>query len=193
MLRPKNCQQNSTSRPSLYTFMAGRILLIECTNPLNKALHPPFLEKSHQGRSQCLASIWGHLRHSSLWSSTLLNVAACHLLELEISCDIRRYEDVCQLAAGHKELWYKVDVPVVNASVFLPGFLPLVVVAIFLEQLKEVRQCSQARGGLLTASMLTEAASLVLVSLFSRGRYLEYTLRSGHFGQCARPSCLWHS
>jgi hypothetical protein len=98
-----------------------------------------------------------------------LNVAACHLLELEISCNIRRYEDVCQLTAGYKELWYKVDVPVVNASVFLPWFLPLVVVAIFLEQLKEIREYSQARGGLLTASMLTEAASLVLVSLFSRG------------------------
>src|SRR6266487_5369649 len=100
MLRPKSRQQNSTNGLPLYTFMIGRVLLIECTDPLNKALHPPFLEKSHQGRSQCLASVGGHLRNSSLWSSTLLNVASCHLLKLEISRNIGRYEDVCQLAAG---------------------------------------------------------------------------------------------
>jgi hypothetical protein len=52
----------------------------------------------------------------------LLYVASGNLLELEVLCDVGRDEDVGELAVGHEELWYEVDVPVVHASVLLPWF-----------------------------------------------------------------------
>ena len=86
------------------------------------------------------------------------------MLKFEVSCDIGGYEDIRQLAAGHEELWYEVDVPVVDAAILLPRFLPLVIVAVLLEELLNVREGLQTRWVILTVSILTEAASLLLVS-----------------------------
>jgi hypothetical protein len=71
-----------------------------------------------------------------------LDIASCHLPELEVSCNVGGNEDIRQFARGHQELGYEVNVPVVDAAVLLPWFLPLVVVAILLEELIEVRRDS---------------------------------------------------
>lgn len=87
------------------------------------------------------------------------------MLEFEISCDVGGNEDIGQLSTGHEELWDEVNVPVVDASVLLPWFLPFVIVSVLLEELIGVSEYPQIRRSLLTASMLIDAASLVLVSL----------------------------
>lgn len=74
-----------------------------------------------------------------------MHIASCHLSELKISGNVGGDEDIGQLSAGHKELGYEVDVPVVDAAVLLPWFLPFVIVAVFLEELADVRICSQIR------------------------------------------------
>jgi len=68
-----------------------------------------------------------------------LHIAACHLLEFEISGYVGRDEDVGQLSAGHEELGYEIDIPVVYAAILLPWLLALVIVAILLEELRDVR------------------------------------------------------
>jgi hypothetical protein len=65
----------------------------------------------------------------------LLDKAAGNLLELEISGDIGRDQNVGEFAIGHEEFGDEIDVPVVDAAVLLPRFLSFVVGAIFLEQL----------------------------------------------------------
>jgi hypothetical protein len=94
-----------------------------------------------------------------------LDIASCHLPKLEVSCNVGGNEDIREFAGRHQELGYEVDVPVVNAPILLPWFLPLVVVAVLFEELADVRSDSQMAQGVLTASILTEAASLLLVSL----------------------------
>jgi hypothetical protein len=92
-----------------------------------------------------------------------LYITSCHLPELQISCNIGGNENVRQFARGHQELGHKVDIPVVHAAVLLPWFLTLVIVAVLLEELREVKKKSQKVERVLTASILTEAASLFLV------------------------------
>jgi hypothetical protein len=96
-----------------------------------------------------------------------LNIAACHLPKLEVSCDIGRDEDVGQLSTGHKELRYEIDIPVVDASILLPWLFVLVVLSVLLEELADIRKSLQGIEIRLTVSMLTEAASLLLVSLYA--------------------------
>jgi hypothetical protein len=57
------------------------------------------------------------------------------LLELKVSCNIGRDENVGQLAGGHKELGDEIDVPVVEAAILLPGLLTLTEVSVLLEEL----------------------------------------------------------
>ena len=146
--------------------MACRITLVECANPLNERLHSPLLKDDHQGRCEGLSCIRWHLGDCCFWSCSLLNVAACNLLELEVSCDISRNEDVGELSARHQKLGNQVDVPVVGATVLLPWLLSLVVVSVLLEELECVRYGSLESYiySALTVSMLTDAASLSSVS-----------------------------
>ena len=144
--------------------MTSRIFGIECTNPLDEALHPPLLKDAHQRRSKRLARIRRNLCNSGFWTTALLDITSCHLSELEVSCYVGRDEDVGQLAAGHEEFRNEVDIPVVDSSILLPWLLPLVVVPVFLEELVLVRYSSQIRGERHTVSILTEAASLLAVS-----------------------------
>jgi hypothetical protein len=114
------------------------VLGVESANPLNEGLHASLLEDTHEGRSQSLGGIRGHLGDGSLVGGTLLDVAASDLLELEISCDIGRDENVGQFAGGHEELRDKVDVPVVEATILLPGLLAFAEVSVLLEELYSV-------------------------------------------------------
>jgi hypothetical protein len=70
----------------------------------------------------------------------LLYIAACNLFEFEVSGNIGRDEDICQFAGRHEKFWYEIDIPVVNTAIFLPWFLPLIVVSVLLEELADVRQ-----------------------------------------------------
>ena len=164
MLSPIWVSQEPQANLKACTFMASRIGFVECANPLDEALHSPLLKYAHQGRTQSLAGIRRHFGHSRLGPRVLLDIASCHLPELQVSCNIGGNEDVRQFARGHQELGDKVDVPVVDAAVLLPWFLPLVIVAVLFEELVAVRKSSQTAQGVQTASILTEAASLCLVS-----------------------------
>lgn len=68
----------------------------------------------------------------------MLYITASHLLEFEITGDVGRDEDVCQLATRHEEFGHEIDVPVVDAAVLLPWLLSCAVVAILLEKLDKV-------------------------------------------------------
>lgn len=118
--------------------MCRGVLGVESANPLNEGLHASLLEDTHEGRSQSLGGIRGHLGDGCLVGGTLLDVAASDLLELEISCDIGRDENVGQFAGGHEELGDKVDVPVVEATILLPGLLAFAEVSVLLEELYSV-------------------------------------------------------
>ena len=115
------------------------IALVESTHPLDESLHPPFLKDSHQRWCQSLPSIWGHLGYGSSGSVPLLNIAPSHMFELQVSRNICWDQYICQLTTWHKQLWNKVNVPVVDAAVLLPRLLPLAVVAILLEELDYVK------------------------------------------------------
>lgn len=78
--------------------MCRGILRVELANPLNEALHSSLLENAHQRRPQSLGSIRWDLGNSCLGPSTLLDEAAGHLLELEVSGDVGGDEDVGELA-----------------------------------------------------------------------------------------------
>jgi len=67
-----------------------------------------------------------------------LDIAACYLLEFEISGDIGRDEDVCKPAVCHEKLWDKIDVPVIDTSILLPWLGALLVVAVLLEELRPI-------------------------------------------------------
>jgi hypothetical protein len=117
------------------TLVCGGVLGVEAANPLDKGLHASLLEESHKGRSESLSGIGGNLGNSGLVGGTLLDVAASDLLELKVSCNIGRDENVGQLAGGHKELGDEIDVPVVEAAILLPGLLTLTEVSVLLEEL----------------------------------------------------------
>lgn len=118
--------------------MCRGVLEVKGANPLNKGLHASLLEDPHEGRSQSLSSIRGHLGDCSLVGGTLLDVAASDLLELEVPCNIGGDENVGQFAGGHEELGDKVDVPVVEAAILLPGLLAFAEVTVLLEELWSV-------------------------------------------------------
>jgi hypothetical protein len=190
MLRPDSISGGIATRMATSTFVTGRILFTEGSNPLNERLHAPLLKDAHQRRPQGLASIRGHLRNCSLGASALLHKASCYLSKLEVSSNIGGYEDICQFPAGHEEFRHEIDVPVVDTSILLPWLLALVIVAVLLEELIQVRGNLQGLGKIRTASILTEAASLPAVSLDNMAKvFLKRTLRSDHFCRCARPSC----
>lgn len=145
--------------------MSGRVVQIEGTDPLDEGLHAALLEDAHQWRLESLASIRGDLSDGGSRTGTLLNVAASDLLELEVAGNIGRDENVGELARGHEELGDQVNVPVIHASVLLPGLLAGVKVAVLLEELLWrtglvlvlAKSTEQWR---LTVSRLIEAASL---------------------------------
>lgn len=89
-------------------------------------------------------------------------IATCNLSELQVACNVGRDENVGELAVGHEELRYKIDVPVVRSAVLLPWLFALTVVAIFLEQLRGVSLGGIRCVGRLehTYSRFTEADSL---------------------------------
>lgn len=78
--------------------MSSRVLGVESSNPLDEGLHPALLENAHERRLESLASIRWNLGNSGLGTRALLDVAASHLLELEVSSDIGGNENVGQLA-----------------------------------------------------------------------------------------------
>jgi hypothetical protein len=120
------------------TLVCAGILGVETANPLDERLHASLLKESHKGGSQSLSGIRRNLGDGGLVGGTLLDVAASDLLELEISCDIGRDENVGQFAGGHEELGDKVDVPVVEATILLPGLLAFAEVSVLLEELYSV-------------------------------------------------------
>lgn len=117
------------------TSVRSRILILEAADKLEELLRPALLEYTHERASQCLSRSIRYFRHCSPRSAALLNVAACNLLELQVSCHIGRDEDVCEFAVRHEELRDEIDVPVVGAAILLPWLLAFCVVAIFLEKL----------------------------------------------------------
>lgn len=68
-----------------------------------------------------------------------MHIAASHLSELKVSSNIGRDEDIGQLSTGHEKLGDEIDVPVIDAAILLPWLLPLIIVAVFLEELADVR------------------------------------------------------
>lgn len=139
MLSPNPVNFDSPQRTSRPTLMTCSIRLVKCANPFNETLHPSLLENTHQRRSQSLSSVRGYFGNCCFWSSSLLDITACDLPELEVSCDIGGNEDISQLSAGHEKFRYEVDVPVIDTSILLPWFLPLVVVSVLLEELADVK------------------------------------------------------
>jgi hypothetical protein len=119
----------------MLTLVCGGILDIECANPLDKALHSPFLEDTHQRRPQSLGSIRGDLGNCCLGTITLLDIAASDLLELEVPSNVCGHQDIGELARRHEKLGHEINVPVIETSILLPWLLSLLVVSVFLEQL----------------------------------------------------------
>ena len=113
--------------------MARRVTLVESTDPLDEGLHPSLLENTHQGGGQSLSCIGRDFCDGSLRPCSLLHIAARNLLKLQISCHVRRHENVCQLAAGHEQFRDQVDVPVVDTTIFLPWLFSLIEITIFLK------------------------------------------------------------
>lgn len=92
-------------------------------------------------------------------------VATCDLLELEVPCDIRRDQNICQFTIRHQKFRHQVDVPIVHASVFLPWLFSLVVVAMLFEELLRLALWPKCfRLAVRTDSIFTEADSLILVN-----------------------------
>lgn len=119
------------------TLVGGGVLGVEGANPLDEGLHATLLKDTHEGRLESLASIRGDLGDGGLGGSALLNVAAGNLLELEVAGDVGGDENVGQLARGHEQLGNKVNVPVVETAILLPGLARGV--AVLLEEL-DVRE-----------------------------------------------------
>lgn len=94
-------------------------------------------------------------------------VTSSDLLEFQISCYVGGNEDVGELAIGHEELGHKVNVPVIDAAVFLPWFGACRVVAVLLEKLLLVSMVSWCTGNVVrhTDSILTDADSLCSISI----------------------------
>lgn len=115
--------------------MCSRVVLFKSTNPLQEFLRPSLFKQSHQRRTQRFASGRWDLGHSRPGPSSLLHEAACDLFEFEVSSDVGGNENVGEFAIGHEEFGHEVDVPVVDPTVFLPWFLTVLKVAIFLEKL----------------------------------------------------------
>ena len=118
--------------------MRRRIILLESSNPLEELLRPAFLKQTHQRRPKRLARVGRYLRHRGFRPVSLLDVAACHLLELQISGDVGGHEDVGELAVGHEEFRHEVDVPIVGSTVLLPWLRPFLIVAVLFEELRTV-------------------------------------------------------
>lgn len=138
VLSAQATQRKMSERP--LTLVCGGILGVKLSNPLNKVLHATLLEDPHKRRPESLCSIGWNLGDGGLGSSTLLYVAACYLLELEISGNIGGDENVGKFAGGHEKLGHQVDVPVVQSAVLLPWARALGVVSILLEQLGRRQQ-----------------------------------------------------
>lgn len=183
------------------TFVGGGILGIESSNPLNEGLHPALLEDTHQRGLEGFASIGWDLGDGGLGTGTLLDVAASNLLELEVTSDVGRHEDVGQLARGHEELGDQINVPVVHTAVLLPGLLAGLVVAILLEELYvednidqiSARECDRTMGG---HNYRLEVNGGGLSVGFScqlnhkdhlRIAKNQHTRHSGRYGQCEGP------
>lgn len=140
--------------------MACGVTLVECADPLDERLHSPLLKDAHEGRCEGLSGVRWDLGDCGFRSSTLLNVAACNLLELKVSCNISGHQNVGELPARHQQLGNQVNVPVVGATVLLPWLLSCVIVSVLLEELICVRYVRLESSDILTVSMLTDAASL---------------------------------
>lgn len=128
-------RQTERARLMRRTMVTSRVILFEFTNPFQELLRSPLLKHSHQRRAQGLVGIRGDLGHVGLAAVALLDVAASNLLELKVSRNIGGNQDIRQLAVGHQQLGDQVDVPVVDPSILLPGFLAGANVAVLLEQL----------------------------------------------------------
>lgn len=120
--------------------MCSGVVLFKSSNPLQELFRPSLFKQSHQRRAQCFGSGGRNFSHSRPGPCSLLHKAACDLLEFKVSSDIGGNEDVREFAIGHEQFGYEVDVPVVDSAVFLPRFLTVLEVAIFLEQLFQQRQ-----------------------------------------------------
>lgn len=138
----------SSSSSFEHTVVCLRVGLIKASYPLQEVLRASLLKEAHERALQGLGCIRGHLCDRSLCCAALLDIAACDLLELEVSCDVGGDEDVCELAVAHQELRDEVDVPVVDAAVLLPGLCALLIVSVPLEEGLEVD------GGRLSAIMI---------------------------------------
>lgn len=117
--------------------MSRRVLLVEFADPLQELLSTTLLKQTHERRAQSLAGVRRHLGHGRLGTLALLDIAARNLLELEVSRHIGGDQNVCQLAVRHQQLGDQVDVPVVDSSILLPGFLASGDVAVLLEELQK--------------------------------------------------------
>lgn len=82
----------------VFTFVGSRIFGVKGAYPLDECLHATFLEDSHEGRLESFASSGRYFGDGGFGRTTLLDVAASYLLELEVSGDVGRDENVGELS-----------------------------------------------------------------------------------------------
>jgi hypothetical protein len=162
-----------SSTPLEHTIVCLRVGLIKASYPLQEVLRTSLLKEAHERALQGLGCIRGHLCDRGFRSVALLDIAACDLLELEVSCDVGGDEDIGELAVAHQELGDEVDVPVVDAAVLLPGLGALLVVSVPLEEGLEVD------GGRLSAIMVfavyVQTSSYLVSNAFHSCSEMTYT------------------
>ena len=123
----------------MHTLVRSRVFRLEFANPFQELLSPALLEHAHGRRAQSFTCVGRHLGHSGLGTLSLLDVATGNLLELEVSRNIGRNQNVRQLAICHQQLRHQIHVPVVDAAILLPGLLAGGDGAVFLEKLSQNR------------------------------------------------------
>ena len=123
--------------------MSAWVILFKSANPLQELLCPSLLKQTHQRRAQRFARSRRNFGDGRSWTRPLLHEATGDLSELQIPRDICRDQNVGELAVGHQQFRYEIDVPVVDPSILFPGLFPLFEVAIFPEQLFDVRDVCQ--------------------------------------------------
>lgn len=166
-------------------------MLVKVTNPLHELLGSSLLEQTHQWRREGFGGSGGDFGDGGPGALTLLHVTACYLSELQVSCDVGGNEDIGEFTVGHEELGYEIDVPIVQATIFLPWFFAFLVVAISFEELEHCQPGIEDGRRRLTASMFRDADSLpdcqtrvvIVVGMPSLTRH------SGHCDRCVGLSC----
>lgn len=119
----------------ILALMFAWIVLVKIANPLHEFLCSSLFKEAHKGRSQGFGGAGGDFCDSGSGALSLLDVTASYLSELEVSCYVGGDEDVGEFAIGHEEFGYQIDVPIIEAAIFLPWFFAFLEIAVSLEKL----------------------------------------------------------